>query len=303
MISHEQIFQLAIGIYPEVGKAYFSPFRSNDKRPGVRFNYRGGYLRMYDHGSGIIGWNAYDLVAYKLTGQRIPSSNPERKRVFDQVMAFIKSHYGGPIKPPIYQEKKFEFQLEVKFSSLNTETLEYYAEHGITKENLIDDRVTGCEYYQYNTSMFPYLFNRHYPIGRCAVIWVGGSKKIARPGSFLTDCKQNDFHYWDLGGALFILGGYKDGRVMANLGCSAWAWQSESQPPDDEHFRKMFERHSKIYYIGDSDDEGIMYGKKWSGKYGLIHRPLPTHRKDIAEYRRINETEAKLALRAAFGRT
>ncbi len=64
-VSQEQLFFKHLGIYPVIGKFFYSPFRK-DKSPGCRFIWHSGFLYFVDNArfNNKLYWSIIDVIRY-----------------------------------------------------------------------------------------------------------------------------------------------------------------------------------------------------------------------------------------------
>lgn len=263
-LSQEQIIANVMGYWPPVSngrKIYVRNTLRGDRKPGCWFQYKWGYIRLFDHGDKLYNHANYvDLVALKHFGVRT-ENKPE---IVPEVMKIIKEMSGGKVtQAGTYSEDDFNFQLRWEGKGLTKEVIDFYAQFKIPAEQLKQDRVEAVEWYDYNSRSTPGLYERHYPTDLCIALPRGSRVKIYRPyqgdgpwHKWMTDTVRDDYYHWPRKDDLVVItGSHKDGRAVFNHGYSVWAWQSETNFPS-EHSVKKFAKYKNIVYLGDIDEGG-----------------------------------------------
>lgn len=257
-MNPEQIIANVMGYYPPVSttrKIYVKNTLRGDKKPGCWFAHRWGELRLFDYGDLRYNKaNYFDLVALKHFGTKTeyqPSIIPEVRKIISG-MGSLKYE-----KPVIDQ---FNFDLQWSEGDLTQDIIDFYGEYGIEASQLRQDRITGVQWYQFNSEETPGLYSRYYPNDLCIAMPRNGHVKFYRPYNkehkWITDCVRGDWYYWQRKrDRVFITGSHKDGRCLYNMGHSVWAWQSETNFPSAHDIRKF--RDCQLIYLGDIDEGGI----------------------------------------------
>ena len=273
MRDHYEIWERVLGYRPVEGQRYTNPFR-DDRSPNCYFQWVGKYLRMKDWGNSYYhNINCFDGVAIRILGHKIGEFGSQ-----EQDWASVKEFITGVAKfeyTPMLA-KRFTFDLQANPRDLTGEELAFYRTFGISENNLVDDSITGCESYKYNSSKDPRQYFIRYPQDIAFIQWRGEHKKIYRPQNkelkFTTDTTGDD--YWAFGdGALaLVFEGHKDARVAYNLGFNTIGLQSSTILPSAFSIELLKKRYERIVYVGDWDYAGIDNGERISQLMDIEHR-------------------------------
>ena len=296
----ELVIQQAVGFYPVLGQKFKNPFRTDSTaKCYFAWDKPRNYIRLYDWSNSFFHrMNCFDLIFYSKHGRKITGDKD-----LQEATDLIRDMTGDSISLNKADTSGFEFTLRVNPRELGDAELNYYSQYGITKDNLVEDKVSGVESYEYNLEQEPNLFYRYVPGDVCVALWRGERKKIYRPYNKLrkwkTDCTSQDIYWWNARESEYalILASHKDGRVAANWGYPTIAFQSETSIP--ENLDIIVGKHKKLLYIGDNDRPGLSNGQTLVDKLKhlpITHNPMPSYLlnygiKDLAEFRRKGGTK------------
>ena len=237
-VSEEDIFQLVFGFKPSEYDYITSPFRK-DTRPGCWFEKSlEGRLVFRDFGYGDRPIDCFEAIkiAYKL-----PS--------FYHSLRFVYNHF---IKGKEIEKKEFEYkkverrEVEILFESRNfiNKDAKYWGRYGISKQNLVDDKVFPVRKFVLLNTKNGDIKNRVYESCYAFTDFGNRRKKLYFPfrkGSarFISNCRKNDIGNTNkiplLGRQIIITKSYKDCRVLTNLGKYCIWIQNEGMIPDNEN--------------------------------------------------------------------
>lgn len=292
-VSEEDIFELVFGFKPKEFDYVTSPFRK-DNSAGCWFQYYpSGKLKFTDFGSQIyirgvkmINIDCFDAVQFyfKLGG-------------LYKTLQFIKKHLiDGKDLPKmeyILNEKKIEKRkVKILFDIRDFDIRDemFWKKYGISKQNLIDDKVFPIKRFKVVNSKKGDFSSRIYDICYAYTDFEDGRKKLYRPyqkgkGKFLSTCNQNDIggfnHLPKFGNKLIITKSYKDYRVLKNQELNVVWFQNEGMIPTNDYLLPLCKRFDNIVIFFDNDNTGKEAGEKISnlinshfpGKSKFIHLP------------------------------
>lgn len=292
-VSEEDIFELVFGFKPKEFDYVISPFRK-DNSAGCWFQYYpSGKLKFTDFGSQIyirgvkmINIDCFDAVQFyfKLGG-------------LYKTLQFIKKHLiDGKDLPKmeyILNEKKIEKRkVKILFDIRDFDIRDemFWKKYGISKQNLIDDKVFPIKRFKVVNSKKGDFSSRIYDICYAYTDFEDGRKKLYRPyqkgkGKFLSTCNQNDIggfnHLPKFGNKLIITKSYKDYRVLKNQELNVVWFQNEGMIPTNDYLLPLCKRFDNIVIFFDNDNTGKEVGEKISnlinshfpGKSKFIHLP------------------------------
>lgn len=288
MIQQEFLFQKAFGFWPDLDKKYLSPIRP-DRTPGCFFKWRRNYLRWWDNAyephNGINGW---DALAITNLGHKIRDEKDLKKvnqLIHEDLVPVVDNQ----------EHKTFKQLIEFKPKEWSLRTLKFWAKYGITEAQLREDKKYDLLWFSNNTRDERLIRTNPesatvytYPSGHCKIYRHDGGTK------WFTNCDQYDVDFENDSerGDLFILGSYKDARVVKNAGFNTRGLQSETQLPLNL-LAKWNIQFDNLYYVGDIDKAGILCAKKHvekAKKFDIDLKPLylypiEEYGKDIAEFR------------------
>lgn len=262
--QQEEIFYLALGYYPELGKRYFSPFR-DDNNPGCYFKWHREMLFFIDNSryEDKLFWSCFDVYS-KLQETDL---NTSLQLIHKNVITNKK------IKVKNVPKKRKLIQIESKpFSKFN-----YFTQFNITQEQLEkDEEVFLCKNYWIDGDINKY--------GMCPIAYkVGNSFKLYFPYSkirFFSNCTNNDiFNFYKIYNynseiPLFITKSKKDCLVLENYGLQVIATQNEGCLIPD-YLLKTIQTFKTVIIWFDNDKTGVKEAKKLSRLYGFEYIYLP----------------------------
>lgn len=317
--SEETVFKLVVeDVVLDKKKLYRAPYR-NDHSPKCYFEVgRNGRLHFVDFADPTrIRKDCFGLIEayYGL-------SKVEALHYIDQQLGLGISNGDKVIVKKVeipetikhrseYREKRIEYSrrpFDLRDRGF------WYAQYGITREELKGDGVFPISYYRFETKDGAICDIRPMDICYIYTEFANNKMKIYRPtGSstekWLTNCSKNDIggvkHIDYTKDYLVITKSYKDYRVLRNAGVNTVWFQNEGMIPDKEvleHYKLL--SFGKVYIWFDNDSTGLSAGIKvketllsYNVKLSLtsiiIPIPLRTEHgvKDPADYRKYNQEE------------
>lgn len=273
-ISEEEIFKLVFKYEPKEGDMVTSPFRE-DRNPDCVFSYSiNGSLNFVDFGSQIKrgGKTVIRLDCFGAVQEYFGL------RDFYETLVFIKEKLidGKELEkrdaPVVEHKKKGRVEIFTNARNYIIEDKMYWQDRfGITRENLISDKVFPISEYKMTNTKSGDIHIRVRTITYCFSEFRSGNKKIYMPNEkgskrFITNCVMED-----IGGvdgisyereSLVITKSYKDCRVLKNQGLNAIWLQSESVLPDLRTLLPLCSRFKRVYIFFDNDETGIKMSKE-----------------------------------------
>lgn len=315
-IGQENIFKL---IFEDVSfdKKYVSPFRA-DKNPGAFFKIsQNDNLQFVDYGDPITkyyGWadairsyynidsfhGAVDFVRRKFETGEGKDFNP--LKLSEEESLEVKQEVSSVVKP---------IQIVVRDWDLRDKV--YWSKYGISKQQLIDDRVVPLELFSvmsrsglwFSRRPFSITYGYLFPEEKIKIY----SPEAVNPGDkWFTNCLPSDIGNWDNidweAKHLVITKSYKDCRVLRNLGYNSVWVQSENQIPPIEKLVQML-KFEALFIFYDNDETGIKSADSLNTLFASlkenvsksIHIPLEYKVKDISDfYEKYGKSETKKIL-------
>jgi hypothetical protein len=147
----------------------------------------------------------------------------------------------------------------------------FWSKYGITKQNLIDDKVIPITLYRaFSKKGEPFIikpFDELYAY----TDFSDNKVKIYRPyspdkqGKWFTNCNQDDIGCIDFlplsGDLLVITKSYKDCRVLRNQGLNCIWFQNEGMIPNSSIIKMLCKRFTRIVVWFDNDQVGLAKGR------------------------------------------
>ena len=273
-VSEEDIFEMVFNFKPKEYDYVTSPFRQDDNA-GCWFEYSTtGKLKFKDFGSQIfirgkkmINIDCFDAVQvyynlpnlYKtilfikkhlIDGKELP----ERKNVDIQV-----------------ERQKKEVKIQFEARDFDERDAFYWKKYGISRQNLIDDKVFAVKRFKILNGKFGDFSTRTYDSCYAYTEFEDSRKKLYRPhqkgkNRFITTCNQNDIGGINIlpefGDTLIITKSYKDWRVLKNQGLTSVWFQNEGMIPTNEVLLPLCKRFKYVIVFFDNDKTGIESSQK-----------------------------------------
>lgn len=277
-VSEEEIYELVFGFRPVEFEYTTSPFRK-DNNPGCWFSIDPGtgMLKFVDLGnySIIKGIKMSHIDCFNAVQIYFNLSN------FFQTLEFIKNKFikGQNIdfnkkidnSEIVFKKEKKKTFIHISPTVFTAKDGRFWEPYGITKENLIEDKVFSVNKFKIKGKKGEY-FSR--PNTNCYAFtdFKSRHKKLYLPyrkgkGKFITNCTENDVGGLDalpdFGDHLLISKSYKDKRVLINEKDVLSIWfQNEGVIPEYEILIDLCRRFKKITVLFDNDEAGIIASRK-----------------------------------------
>lgn len=308
-ITEEEIFSYIFNENIDLHKKYVAPYRQ-DNNAGCFFSFYNDKLQFVDFGDKETHKNCFDLfrrtynLSYRETLERINSifklglggNSDEIKEV----------KYTPKIENTISPNVKKETKILCYLRDYNLEDLKFWGSYGISKEQLISDKVYPVIAFKSEKNGEPYIINN---LKQSYVFsdFEGNRLKIYSPYSnykWVTNCNQNDIGEINKlpkkGNRLIITKSYKDCRVLRNMGLNSIWLQNERVVPRDDTLKDLCKRFKDIYVFFDNDSTGLSHTKVMMDKLkevcykknkikNILIPPilLKDNIKDISDFRKI----------------
>jgi hypothetical protein len=278
-VTEEDIFSLIIKepIIKDKGAYYKAPYRI-DSNPDCYFETYNGTLTFVDFADTQKVKNCFGFLQRTLN------------LTFLEVLHYINSHFSLGLGDSVDNVKKIivendyveEEKLIKSFKErtitflpreFNYKDKEFWLKYGITKQNLIEDKVIPIKIYRSSSRKGVYFSVLCSSIAYAYTDFTDlqgktlkGKVKIYRPyedklGKWFTNCNQNDLgslnHLPKKGDLLIITKAYKDCRVLRNQNLNSCWTQAEGMLPNVEILTNLCKRFKYILVWFDNDNAGI----------------------------------------------
>lgn len=269
-IGEENIFKL---VFEDVlfNKLYKSPFRE-DTRAGCWFSKISRNSKLYFVDFADPNKTHYDCIN---------AVQAKFNLDYHEALEFLKSKFktvdistlsqGEPTNPVdvtslIREENTRRALIQISIREWSNEDRLYWSAYGISKQNLIDDRVVPIDLYSVMGN--DGLWKSYRPLSiTYGYLFPDNRIKIYTPNpintaKWITNCTANDIgniHNIDeRGDTLIISKSYKDCRVLRNLNYKNTIWfQNEVTTPSVETLIELCVRYRKVVIFFDNDSTGI----------------------------------------------
>lgn len=292
-VLEEDIFELVFGYRPVEFEYVTSPFRT-DKSPGCWFERDIGTskLRFVDFANyrTIKGIKMKNIDCFDAVQVFFKLPN------FYKTLEFIKSkllegknveHKILHIKPISIRKPKKEVKIYISTRDFTNRDRIYWSKYGISKQNLIDDKVFPTSKYKLLNTRKGDFITKVNDVCYAYTEFKDERKKLYRPyqkgkGKFITNCIANDIGGIDklipFGRQLVIAKSYKDYRVLKNKGLNVIWFQNEGMFPSLEILLSIVNRFTKVIVFFDNDNPGIIAANKLTD---LINSHYPSKARSI----------------------
>jgi 5S rRNA maturation endonuclease (ribonuclease M5) len=267
-VSQEEIFELVFGYKPVEYVYVTSPFRL-DKKPGCWFERTSsftGKLRFVDFANEFNKpMDCFDAIQVYF---RLPNFYLTLDFIYDKLISG-KNRSLGVFDVPIYDKKDTSILFDSR-PFFSKDGLFWEKKYGITKQNIIDDKVFPVKKYYIKDGKFGDYSSVCYDIGYAYTNFKDQRKKLYFPnrqGSkrFISTCIRNDIGGLDtlppFGRELIVTKSYKDWRVLKNNGKHAIYFQNEGMIPDEDLLMSIFKNWTKVIIWFDNDAQGMKASK------------------------------------------
>lgn len=280
-ISQEQVFYEYLGIYPDLGKSYLSPFRT-DRKPGCRFKWHSGILYFVENSmfQNKLYWSCFDVVMYTkhcsfqealdilyLKTHSLGTVNKVSTNVFTPDIRFEKKPWG---------ENMFMLSGDVLEKELVFNVKNYWikTKAGWLKNSIHDPNKTLVVAYYFPETNHTKLYfpekieNRWY--SNCSIQDIFGYNKVD--------------YYKTYSDTLWITKSAKD-RLMLDyfIGVPSIALQNEGCHLPDPILEELKSKFKNLVFLYDNDLSGINQAQKLSEKYDIPYKIIDVTPKDTYE--------------------
>jgi len=292
-VSEEEIYELVFGFKPVEFEYVTSPFRE-DNNPGCWFetDFSTGKLRFKDFSETrvIKGIKLCNMDCFNVIQVYYNLPN------FFKTLEFVKNKLikGKNINfKPKFENSAEIIKKERKETFINIFTIpyvgrdgRYWEPYGISKENLLEDKVFSVSKIQIDKTNKTSIFR---PNTNCYAFtnFKNNHKKLYLPYKkgkkrFITNCNENDVgeinSLPDFGEHLIISKSYKDCRVLRNEKDVISVWfQNEGMFPEYEIIIDLCRRFKKITVLFDNDKAGIEAGHKVTRQINTLYKNKASH--------------------------
>jgi len=282
-VSQEDLFLKYLGIYPDLNKNYYSPFR-HDRSPGCRFKWYNGLLYFVENTmfNKKLYWSIFDIIQY-FNGCSFKESLYIISNDFDikRQTEFVSRKNTITKRPDIrFTFKKWNDNnlFNLPGGILEKELVYLVDDYWISKE---DEYKKNYIHNPKKTTTIAYYFPKSNHV------------KLYFPEQFdyrwYSNCDIHDVfgmdmvdYYSSIDDNLIITKSQKD-RLTLNyhLGYQSIALQNEGSYLPEDFINYLKSIFSKIYLLFDNDVSGIESSKKISEKYNFNELYLDIDTKDI----------------------
>ena len=267
-VSQEEIFSLVFKELPQLGELYCSPFRP-DNYPSCWFSFdENNKLFFVDFGCSAIVNNIKlsHIDCFSAVFLHFKFTNFKSSLLFIKNILIDKKNLELKKEIKIFQKKeKNTFNISVFKRPFNNLDKNFWSSYSITSNNLQEDEVFSivASTSLYDSGKISSVYYKQLAYAYCE--FENEKKKIYQPLSknfkFYTNCTNNDIGGFKVlapyGKKLVITKGYKDYRVLKNLGLNVIWVQSESMFPNEEFLTNLMKRFSEFIIWFDNDAQGI----------------------------------------------
>jgi hypothetical protein len=288
--------------FEQVGKAFKSPLRTDDKRPSAYIIYYDGDLLFKDFGKGSYRAISFVMEHFKLSF----------REALQKINCDFNLGLGGPkslnigfklniFKTPEFDEKKSSI-INIKRREFNENDIKYWDQYNIRQATLSNFNVAAISNFTINDYLYfsdklSFVYNYYWEnsIYRRKIYqplsynkWFSNGGAIVQGEGMLP--KEGDL--------LIITSSLKDVMCLYELGYIAIAPTSETSFVPDTYFIKQNSRFKRILLFMDSDKTGIEANKRLSDKWKLDYIIIPEgyQSKDISDMVKNNGKETAIKL-------
>jgi RNA recognition motif-containing protein len=266
-VTEEDIYELVFKFKPVEFEYITSPLRV-DNNPGCWFevDVTTGKLMFRDFGDGNKPLDCFDLVQRYF---KLPN--------FYKTLDFVKTALidGKGVKHDIKHVKarpkrilaqKTRVKILVKTRPFNDADRKFWQQYGITKKQLIDDKVFPISLFKMIGTKKGDISIKPRKVTYAYTEFDKDMKKIYQPYQkgkykFATNCDQNAVgglkKLVPFGRQLVITKSYKDYRVLKNQGLNSVWFQNEGQIPSLDIVLNLANRFDNVIIFFDNDETGI----------------------------------------------
>jgi len=257
-VSEKQIYELVFGFQPEEYQYVRSPLR-DDNSPGAWFETTefGLVFRDFNYKN-----RPLDCFAVVQDYFNLPNFYATLNFIYEKLIegkSLNERHFTQK------SNKKKDVEIFCESRNFTKQDRRFWTKYGISKQNLIDDKVFPIRKYQMTNTksgdinvkvrQLSYLFGE---FGKRKKLYFPNAEKSKR---FLTNCTKNDIGALDTlspyGRQLLLTKSYKDCRVMRNQGKNSCWLQNEGMFPSIDLLLSIVKRFSYVIVFFDNDAQGI----------------------------------------------
>ena len=282
--SQQEIFSLVFGFLPQEFQYSTSPFRK-DKNPGAWFEWYEDKLWFFDLGNTEIirGVRMRNIDCFNAVMIFFNLDN------FYTTLSFIEDNLSVvdkldiPEKPLLPKKEVNVFTMPRVFQIRDAN---YWKPYGISKENLIEDKVYPISKYTLTNTKKGTIKGNADDIAYVLTDFEDNKKKIYFPKRkglrFLGNVTKNHLgclkNLPEFGNKLIISKSYKDCRVFKNYSFYSFWTQSETSLPDIDILFKRIKNYKEVVVCFDNDEQGIVKSKELNT---LINNTFPNKSREI----------------------
>lgn len=292
-VTEEDIFKLVFKDIPDEFEYITSPFRE-DNNPGCWFQ-RGtkGDLRFVDFGNRNVyrGINMLNIDCFNAVQVyfNLPNFYKTLEFIFSSLIlgnkdkiesAIVRNDFVAFIPKP-------SFRLEINTREFQAKDGRFWSKFGISRQNLIDDKVFPVSSYRMFNTKSGDLTLRPREVCYAFTNFKNRHKKLYFPyqkgkGRFITNCKEDDIGELEslpqTGDLLIISKSYKDCRVIRNMAYNSIWLQGEGMFPSNSLLISLCNRFKEVIVFFDNDKTGITLAARL---VELINTFLPNKARSI----------------------
>lgn len=285
-VSQEQLFFKHLGIYPVIGKFFYSPFRK-DKSPGCRFVWHSGLLYFVDNAkfNGKLYWSIFDVIKY-VNG----CSFKEALHIIateERIQVVREDKYISRKRPEIRFD--FESWQEDNIFMLSNEVLQKEHVYRVTDYWTTTKEGGFCKNCFHNPKK-TLTIAYHFPDSNHVKLYFPEKKE----DKWYSNCSIQDvfgkykIDYYSRNTETLIITKSQKDRLFLDYhyGFASIATQNEGSYFDEDFIENIKAKFSRIIVLYDNDETGVAASINLCEKYGF-ERFFLDDAKDIFEHTKI----------------
>lgn len=270
--TEEDIFKIVIKeeISIEDGVSYSAPYRI-DNEPNCKFRRYDNKLYFCDWADEHINRDCFSFIraCYQLRTQSdtLKFINYTLKLGLGDSTTCVSKVIKNNIEVKQEKKKNLKKTITILPRNFNGKDKQFWSKYGISKQNLIDDKVVPIILYQsISNKEIPFTV-KPFNVTYAFTDFQKEKKKIYTPhspkgkGKWFTNCNQNDIggmRFLDRNAdKLIIQKSYKDWRVIKNEGVNTVWFQNEGMIPSKDILLDLLSGYTEIIIWFDNDSAGI----------------------------------------------
>jgi hypothetical protein len=281
------VYSFYLGIIPQTGKMFKSPFRVNGKTertPSFNFFVKEGKILFKCFSTGYGGDCIHLVRLLKGLSFRETILKIKEDLYSDRDLHSVKIQGRDVPIDEIHRIDRTEkpcANIQVKTREYDLDDIIYWSQYGVTKEDLIKWNIKPCDEVWLNDAIW-YTKRKKDP---CYRYVINDKYKVYRPrcigkGKWLTNSTKGDVqgvrYLPEKGELLVITKSYKDIVVLnKHLGVNAISFSSESEAISEKTIDYLYTRFDNIVLWYDNDQPGIEQGELRSEQTGLPNVYIP----------------------------